>query len=138
MQALQAAIDGKGDASDVACIERAWAAWELGSTPPKVAARVAYLVERAYSGLHESKRSPSEQALQGGAHVLYNGLPSAVRNGTDFARVLRLVRWLAGEPEAWPAVVKATSELLGWNQIALTHASHALRVAMATRIEQIG
>lgn len=138
MHELQQAIDGKGDAFDVSRIERAWAAWELGSSSPKVAARVAYLVERAYAGLHESKRPPSEQALQGGAHVLYNGLPSAVRNGTDFARVLRLVRWLASEPEAWSAVVKVSAELLGWNQIALTHASHALRVAMATRIEQIG
>lgn len=136
--ALQEAIDGKGDASDVARVERTCAAWELGGTQAKVSARVAYLVERAYHGLHETRRAPSEQALQGCAHVLYNGLPSAVRNQTDFARVLLLMRWLATETEAWPAIVRASSELLGWNQIALTHGGHALRVAMATRIERIG
>jgi hypothetical protein len=123
---------------DVASVERAFAAWELGNVPQKVAGRVAYLVERAYTALHEGRHPPTEQSMQGGAHVLYNGLPSAVRSNTDFAKVLLVVRRLAVEQEAWPAVVKASSEILGWSQVALTHASHALRVAMASRIEQIG
>lgn len=76
--------------------------------------------------------------MQGGAHVLYNSLPSAVRATTDYARVLKIVRALAVEHDAWPAVVRGASDLLGWTHVGLTHASHALRVAMASRIERLG
>jgi len=129
-EALNAA---EADPEVVARIDRAWAAWELGTTSPAVTGRVAHLVDRAYVAMHEGSGRQSEEALQGCAHILYNGLPPAVRRTTDFPRVVELVRRLETERELWPAVVKTTADLLGWSALALTQAAHAIRVAMATK-----
>jgi len=116
---------------EVARVERALLAWELGGHGHEVVGRVARLVDRAYVALHDSSGPPAEIALQSCAHVLYKGIPRPVQDSINYAQVLLLVRWLAQQPEHWPAVVRASSDLLGWTGPALTHAGDAIRVAMA-------
>jgi len=138
VQMLEEALGtGNPDAATVASIERAWAAWEMARTSPAVASRVAHLVDRAYVAMHEGPSPQSEEALKGCAHILYNGLPASVRKTTDFPKVIELVRKLERERQLWTAVVRTTSELLGWTGIALSYAGHALRVAMAVEAEPL-
>jgi hypothetical protein len=129
--ALEAALEkGALSSAEEAAIERAWAAWELDGLTDATIARVVHLVDRAYAAMHESPRGPSEQALLGCAHILYNGLPRTVRRGVDAKQVLAVVRGLRDETQAWPAVVRGTATLMGWDQVALGHAAHAMRVAI--------
>lgn len=129
--------DDDPDPMQIASVERAVMAWDLGGTELSLIQRVAYLVERAHVAMHGNRTAPTEQSLQGGAHILYNGLPSRVKKRVDFPQVLVLVRRLAGEREPWPAIVRATVDLLGWNAAALTQAGHIIRIAMASRMESI-
>lgn len=130
-------------AANVARIERACTAWALTGTSDATIQRVAHLVDRAYQALHEAPaRRPSRKssglAVSSCAQVLYNGLPPTVRDRLDFSDVLAVVHALERDVELWPAVVKATAELLGWNKAALTHAGHAIKQALATKIEPLG
>jgi hypothetical protein len=137
-RALEDALNASTpDSATIANIERAWAAWELGGTSGTVVRRVAHLIDRAYVAMHESSGKQPEEALQGAARILYNGLPRAVRDQTDFAKIVGLVKRLENEPELWPAVVKATAEILGWNRDALNFAGHAIRVALASESEPL-
>jgi hypothetical protein len=70
--------------------------------------------------------------------VLYNGLPAPVRARLDFSDVMAVVHELERAVEKWPAVVRATAELLGWNKAAMTHAAHAIKQALAVKIEPVG
>lgn len=134
VMALEAAIQhGELDAKEEASIERAWAAWELGGVSDASIERVAHLVDRAYVAIHGSSRAPNEQAILGCANILYKGLPRIVRRGVDLERIVAVVRTLRNEPELWPAVVRGTAAILGWNDLALGHAAHAVRVAMKAR-----
>lgn len=136
---LEEAIrSGGSDPSLVASVETAFAAWEVTRTKPAVVARVAHLVSRAVEAIRTAPRPLDEQALRGCAHILYTGLPASARDKVNFPKIVSLVQGLQKETESWVAVVKATSEILGWTGIALTHAGHAIRVAMATRIEPLG
>ena len=120
------------DPRRVAAVERAAAAYDLGGVSEATVSRVAHLVDRVYVAMQEAPRPHSDKSLQGCAHILYNGLPRSVRGATNFAAVLELVRRLEEEPQLWPAVVKGTSELLGWSGLAANVAGRAIRVAMAT------
>ena len=117
------------DPAAVARLDRAWEAWELGGAADATIAQVAHLIDRAWAAMNEPPRPHPEPALQGAAHILYNGLPRAARDRVDYPQVLKLVRRLEQEPELWPAVVRGTAELLGWTGVAFAHAGHVIRIA---------
>lgn len=132
-----------GSAAQCARLERAWSAWSLGGLDDESIQHVAHLVDRAYNALHQGPpRKPSRKssglAVSSCAQVLYNGLPASVRARVDFSDVMAVVHELERAVEKWPAVVRATAELLGWNKVALEHASHAIKQALATKIETAG
>jgi len=138
MVSLEEAIEsGSRDPGLVARVEMAYAAWELGRTKPSVVARVAHLVDRAYEAIRSTPRPLDDQAVHGCAHILYTGLPMSARERINFQKVVLLVQALQREPEPWVAVVKTTAEILGWAGVALAHAGHAIRVAMATEVQPI-
>lgn len=138
MVSLEEAIaSGKADPAVVARVEMAFAAWELAQAKPSVVARVAHLVDRAYEAIRSSPRPLDDQAIHGCAHILYTGLPAMARDRVNFPKIVSLVQGLQRESETWPAVVKTTAEILGWTGIAMTHAGHAIRVAMATQVQPI-
>jgi hypothetical protein len=135
---LEEAIDsGDRDPAVVARVEMAFAAWELARTRPATVARVAHLVDRAYEAIRGAPRPLDDQAIRGCAHILYTGLPVSARNKVNFPKVISLVQGLQREPEPWTAIVKTTADILGWSGIALTHAGHAIRVAMATEVRTL-
>jgi hypothetical protein len=125
--------------SQSARIERAWSAWNLGGLDDESIQHVAHLVDRAYDALHEvPTRKPSRKssglAVSSCAQVIHHGLPPSVRSQLDLSDVMAVVHELGRAVEKWPAVVRATAELLGWNKAAMTHASHAIKQALATKI----
>jgi len=139
MVSLEEAIQaGANDPSLVASVETAYAAWELTRTKPALVARIAHLVSRAFDAIRSSPRPLDEQALRGCAHILFTGLPMSARDSVTLPKILAIVHALARETDSWTAIVKATSEILGWTGVGLTHAGHIIRVAMATQIEPLG
>jgi hypothetical protein len=128
---------------DFARIERVWSAWNLGGLDDESIQRVAHLVDRAYDALRqEPRRKPSRKssglAISSCAQVLYNGLPPVIQSQLDLSDVMAVVHELERAVEKWPAVVRATAELLGWNKTAMTHAARAIKQALATKIEPVG
>jgi len=121
----------------MARVEMAFAAWELARAKPATVARVAHLVDRAYEAIRATPRPLDDQAVHGCAHILYTGLPMSARENVNFPKIVSLVQALQRETEPWTAVVKTTAEILGWSGVALTHAGHAIRVAMATQVDPI-
>jgi hypothetical protein len=129
--ALEEAIrDGTPPPALEACIERAWAAWELDGSEDKQIARVARLVDNAHTAIRETTAKDLETAYNECAQVLWAGLPRQVKAKQEFAQVLNIVRDLRAEADSWAAVVDATSRLLGWSRAARAHAAHAVRVAV--------
>ena len=45
-------------------------------------------------------------------------------------RAVHVVRRLRDEADAWAAIVEGTSELLGWNDYARTHAASVIRALL--------
>jgi hypothetical protein len=141
---LEQAIASEDEGSaQFARIERAWSAWSLGGMSDETIQHVAHLVARAYEALHEApRRKPSRKssglAASSCAHVLHNGLPPAVKSRVDFSDVLAIVHELERAIEQWPAVIKATAELLGWNRAALAHAGRAIKGALSKKNETVG
>jgi hypothetical protein len=113
-----------------ACIERAWAAWELDGSADKQIARIARLVEKAHIAIRETPAQKLETAYNECAQVLWAGLPRHVKAKQEFAQVHLIVRDLRSEADAWAAVVDATSRILGWANAARAHAAHSVRVAI--------
>jgi hypothetical protein len=113
-----------------ACIERAWAAWELDGSADKQIARVARLVEKAHSAIRETPADKVDRAYVEIAQVIWAGLPRAVKTRQEFAQVILIVRDLRTEADPWAAVVDATAKILGWSQAARAHSAHAVRVAI--------
>lgn len=134
--ALEHAISG-GDveANEMAALERAWSAYELGVTDPTIAT-VAHLCERAHSVLNQKLRGSVQEAYLACAGVLYSGLPRAVRKNIEEHEVVEIVSAMRSQPEPWPAVVDATAKILRWDEQARKHASEAIRVALATPRKQ--
>jgi len=137
VQALQAAI-ASGRVSDTteAAIERAFAAWELHGASDQLVARVAHLAHRAHTALHSSPRGGGDRAIAECAQVLQAGLPSSVRRRLSDASVFEIVRAMVPEADPWPAVVKATSRLLGWDRAIRAHSAHAVRIALERRSDR--
>jgi hypothetical protein len=130
----EAIASGGSDPAVAARVEMAFAAWEIARTKPSTVARVAHLVDRAYEAIRATPRPLHDQAVHGCAHILYTGLPISARENVNFPKVVSLVQALQRETEPWTAVVKTTADILGWSGVALTHAGHAIRVAMATQV----
>lgn len=115
-----------------ACIERAWAAWELDGSADKQIARVARLVEKAHSAIRETPAEKCDRAYIEIAQVIWAGLPRHVKSRQEFAQIILVVRDLRAEADPWAAVVDATAKILGWSQAARAHSAHAVRVAILT------
>ncbi|HVU02693.1 MAG TPA: hypothetical protein VHE30_13120 [Polyangiaceae bacterium] len=113
-----------------ACIERAWASWELDGSQDKQIARIARLIDKAHTAIRETPAAKLETAYNECAQVLWAGLPRHVKSKQEFAQVLLIIRDLRAEADSWAAVVDATAKLLGWSQAARAHAAHAVRVAI--------
>lgn len=128
--ALEGAIEaGEIDESTEACIERAFAAYELGSTDKQIAT-VAHLVQRAHEAIRDTRRSELESAYVDCAEVLLQGLPPHVQRQVSFDEVVDIVRELRREADHWAAIVGGTSRLLGWDEGARAHAVQAVRAAI--------
>ena len=129
--ALESAIErGEVSPTTEACIERAWASWELDGSSDRQVARVAHLVQRAHTAIRETTRSELAMAYTDCAEVMWHGLPPHLQKRVAFESVLALVRELRKEADGWAAVVRGTAHILGWNQTAISHAAHAVRVAL--------
>jgi hypothetical protein len=113
-----------------ACIERAWAAWELDGSADRQIARIARLIGKAHSAIRETPAQELERAYGECAQVLWAGLPRHVKGKQDFPQIVQIVRALRLEADPWAAVVEATSKILGWTQAGRAHAAHAVRVAL--------
>ena len=132
--ALQAAIEAEAVTESVeACIERAWAAWELNGTSDRQIAKVAHLTTRAHAAMRESTRAELEETTNDCALVLHSGLPPTLQRRIPFELVLEVVRQLRRESDPWPAVVHATQRLLGWDTAGQAHAAQAVRIALEQR-----
>jgi hypothetical protein len=132
--ALEHAISGgELEAGEMAALERAWSAYELGVTDATIAA-VAHLCERAHSALNQKLHGPAQDAYAACAAVLYSGLPRSVRKYLEQQEVVEIVRAMRVQPDPWPAVVDATSKILRWDVLARQHAGQAIRVALATPV----
>lgn len=129
--ALEEAIrSGQPNPTVEACIERAWAAWELDGSPDKKIVRVARLVEKAHSAIRETPADKVDRAYVEIAQVIWAGMPRSVKSRQEFAQVIMVVRELRTEADPWAAVVDATAKILGWSQAARAHSAHAVRVAI--------
>ncbi|HVW24101.1 MAG TPA: hypothetical protein VHC69_01955 [Polyangiaceae bacterium] len=129
--ALEEAIRaGKVTPNMEACIERAYAAWELGGAGDKRIARVARLVEQAHGAIRAAAAQDLERAYGACAMVLWAGLPRSVKARQEPAAIAQIVRRLRGEADGWAAVVDATAELLGWCDAARGHSAQAVRMAI--------
>lgn len=132
--ALEHAISGEQlEPVEMAALERAWSAYELGVTDATIAT-VAHLCERAHGAINQKFKGSVQDAYAACAAVLHSSLPRGVRKHIGEDEVLEIVRVMRGEPETWPAVVDATSKILRWDEQARQHAGQAIRVALtATR-----
>jgi len=129
--ALEEAINSGHPSPTVeACIERAWAAWELDGSADKQIARVARLVEKAHSAIRETPAQNVDRAYVEIAQVIWAGLPRTVKSRQEFAQIILVVRELRTEADPWAAVVDATAKILGWSQAARAHSAHAVRVSI--------
>jgi hypothetical protein len=129
--ALEEAIrNGEPSASLQACIDRAWAAWELDGATDRHVVRVARLVEKAHVAIREAPAQTLDRAFNECAQVILAGLPRHAKSRQDFAQVLAVVRDLRAEADPWAAVVDATARLLGWASAARAHSAQAVRVAI--------
>lgn len=134
--ALEHAISGGHlEPEEMAALERAWSAYELGVTDATIAT-VAHLCERAHGALSQRLKGSAQDADTACAGVLYAGLPRAVRKHIDENEVIDVVRVMRSEPDLWPAVVDATARILRWDEQARQHASEAIRVALAAQRKQ--
>jgi hypothetical protein len=124
----------KGSALPIeqAMIARAWVAFSLGGTTVPQVLKVAHLVSRAHTAIRETPRGDRElqAAVVDCARVLHAGLPRVIKARMPLERAIQVVRALRGEPDAWPAVVEGTSELLGWTDYARAHAAATIRTVI--------
>jgi hypothetical protein len=129
--ALEEAVrKGQASVSLEACIERAYAAWELDGAGDKRIARVARLVEQAHTAIRATAPSELERAYGECAQVMWAGLPRSVKSRQDTSAIAQVVRSLRIEADSWAAVVEGTAKILGWCDAARAHSAQAVRVAI--------
>jgi len=125
----QAIAGGYVEPGEMAALERAWGAYELGVSDDAIA-KVAHLCERAHGAINQRLRGSAKDAYASCAAVLYTGLPRSVKKLTSEEELVEIVKMMRGETEAWPAVIDATSKILRWDELARQHAGQAIRVAL--------
>jgi len=113
-----------------ACIERAYAAWNLDGTSTRQIARVAHLAQRAHEAIRTTSRAALEAAYADCARVLHLGLPSAIKRRSQLDAVIDIVRSMRREADGWVAVVEATMVLLGWTDAQRARAADTIRQAL--------
>ncbi len=118
------------DAATIAAIERAWFAFEMGGTTDREISKIAHVCERAHSALQGKMSGPINDAYLACAHVLHAGLPTKLRKQIHEDDVLEVVRDMRRTVDPWTAVVRATSQILGWDRHWTEHAAHAIRTAL--------
>ncbi|MCA9629163.1 MAG: hypothetical protein KC766_15890 [Myxococcales bacterium] len=129
--ALEAAIHSQSISDTTeACIERAWAAWELNGSSDAEIARVSHIAERAHTAIRNTPRAELAEAVNDCAEVLWNALPSHVLRSATFEQVVEVVRGMKAEADPWKAVLEATCSLLGWTDTSNAHAAQAIRIAL--------
>jgi hypothetical protein len=119
------------DDSTRVAIERSFAAFELGYSDAQIA-KVAHLVESAYTAIRETQRRELERAYRDCAGVLEKTLQPVLRRHVPFDELVDLVRRLRMEANTQLAITGGVCELLGWNDSAHLHAATAIRAALAT------
>jgi len=135
--ALEAAIAaGEVPPLTEACIERAWAAWELGGASDRQIAKVAHLLSRAYGAIREQPSVDLETRVMECSRIVHAGLPPALQRTISYELTTHVVRGLVREPELWPAIVRGTGQLLSWDIPAKAHAAHAVRLALEARSQR--
>ncbi len=135
--ALEAAIAvGEVPPLTEACIERAWAAWELNGASDRQIAKVAHLLSRAYGAIHEQPAGDLELRVTECSRIVHAGLPPALQRTTSYELTTHVVRSLVHETELWPAIVRGTGQLMGWDVPAKAHAAHAVRLALEARSQR--
>jgi hypothetical protein len=126
----QALEQGHIDPSLEACVERAWAGWQLDGSSERQIARLALLVEQTHNALREMPPHRLEGAVRDCAEVLRQAMPKHARKRIPLDDVVLVTRKLSKEADAWVAVVNAVSGLLGWQESAVAHAAHAIRLSL--------
>lgn len=121
---------GEQDPSQVAAIERAWFAYEMGGASDQEIAKIAHVCERAHGALQGKMSGPIQDAYLACAHVLHAGLPTKVRRRVSEAEVLEIVKEMRRTVDPWQAVVMATSRILDWDVHWREHAAQAVRTAL--------
>ena len=116
----------------IAAIERAWFAYEMGGASDQEIAKIAHVCERAHSALQGKMSGPIADAYSACAHVLHAGLPTKVKKRVSEGEVLEIVKEMRRTIDAWAAVVTATSRILGWDVHWREHAAQAVRTALET------
>jgi hypothetical protein len=135
--ALEAAIAaGEIPPLTEACIERAWAAWELNGASDRQIAKIAHLLSRAYGAVHEQPGVDLETLVTECSRIVHAGLPPSLQRTISYELTTYVVRSLVHEPELWPAIVRGTGQLLGWDLPAKAHAAHAVRLALEARSQR--
>jgi hypothetical protein len=134
-RALSRAIDeairaGVASPKLQACIDRAYASWNLDGVPARQIARVAHLSRRAHEAIRSTNRPALETAYTDCARVLHAGLPSLVRKRVPIEIVVDVVRTMRREADGWAAVVESTMLLVGWTHCARARAADAIRAAL--------
>ena len=118
---------------EIAAIERAWSAFELGGVSDAQIVKVSHLCERAHSAIRERFKVSADDTYRSCADVLLAGLLREVQRHLELDEVVVIVRKMRAEADAWVAVVEATACLLKWDQRATSQAAHAIRVAIDSR-----
>lgn len=129
--ALEAAVQANAISDTTeACIERAWAAWELNGSSDSEIAHVSHIAQRAHTAIRNTPRAELAEAVNDCAEVLWNALPSHVLRSATFEQVVEVVRGMKAEADPWAAVLAATCSLLGWTDTSRAHAARAIRIAV--------
>jgi hypothetical protein len=123
---------GEIEPAQIAAIERAFYAYEMGGSSDMEIAKVAHVCERAHGALQRKMTGPIHEAYLACAHVLHAGLPSKLRKRVSEEDLLDVVKEMRRTVEPWTAVVAATSHILGWDLRWREHAAHAIRIALET------
>lgn len=128
----RAIAGGEVDAGEIAALERAWSAYELG-VGDDIIAKVAHLCERAHGAINQRLKGSATEAYSNCAAVLYSGLPRSVRRHVREDMLEDIVKQMRGAPDPWPAVVDATAKILRWDELARQHAGQAIRAALSSQ-----
>lgn len=121
---------GEENPGQIAAIERAWFAYEMGGVSDAEISKIAHVCERAHGALQGKMSGPIADAYSACAHVLHAGLPSKVRKRVSETDVLDVVKDMRRTVDVWSAVVTATSRILGWDIHWREHAAQAVRTAL--------